>query len=261
MTVVPLLLHGATGRMGRAVRGCLAEAPDLALVACVAPDTDTAACPAGCAWLEPEALAGPAGLAALPGDLVILDFSLAAGTERLVGVLERTPRALVAATTGLPAPTEERLRALGKRAAVLRATNLSVGVATLVSMLTAVPEAARSSFQADIVEHHHAAKKDAPSGTALSLAAALAPGDPSLVRFGAPAGAPRAAGEVRLHSIRSGSVPGTHRVVLAGAGETLELTHTTNDRTIFARGALRAARFLHGRAPGFYSFLDALHST
>ncbi len=260
MTRVPLLLHGATGRMGRAVRVCLAEAPDLSLVACVAPDADAEPCPSGCGWLTPESLAGPAGLAALPADLVVLDFSLAAGTERLVGLLERTPRALVAATTGLPAPVEERLRTLGTRAAVLRATNLSVGVATLLAMLGAVPEAARPAFEADIVEHHHAAKKDAPSGTALSLAAALSGGDASRVRSGVPAGAPRTPGEVRLHSIRSGTVPGTHRVVLAGAGETLELTHTAQDRTIFARGALRAARFLHGRAPGCYSFLDALHT-
>ncbi len=247
--------------MGRAVRACLADVNDVALVACAAPVADGAPCPENCAWLTPEDLAGPAGLAELPPDLVVLDVSLAPGTERLVTILERTPRALVAATTGLAAGTEERLRALGVRAAVLRATNLSVGVATVLGMLGAVPAAARSAFEVDIVEHHHATKKDAPSGTALAIAAALAPDDSALVRFGAPAALPRVPGEIRIHSIRSGAVPGTHRVILAGTGETLEITHTANDRTIFARGALRAVRFLHGRAPGSYSFLDALRST
>jgi 4-hydroxy-tetrahydrodipicolinate reductase len=65
---------------------------------------------------------------------------------------------------------------------------------------------------------------------------------------------------VRIHSIRSGTATGTHRVLLAGAGETLELIHTVSDRAVFARGALRAARFLHGRAPGLYTFDDVLQS-
>ena len=257
---IPLLLHGATGRMGRAVRACLAEAPEVALVACAAPDRDDGPCPGDCAWLSPEDLAGPAGLAALPPDLVVLDVSLAPGTERLVGLLERAPRALVAATTGLSSGTEERIRVLGTRTAVLRATNLSVGVASLLAMLGALPAAARAAFDADVVEHHHAMKKDAPSGTALSIAAALSPGAPDRVRFAAPASSPREPGDVRIHSIRSGAAPGTHRVLLAGAGETLEVTHIAHDRAIFARGALRAVRFVHGREPGVYSFLDALHS-
>lgn len=247
--------------MGRAVRACLGEAPEVALVACAAPDRDDAPCPEGCVWLTPEDLAGPAGLPALPPDVVVLDLSLAPGTERLIGILERMPRALVAATTGLSADAEERIRGLGARASVLRATNLSVGVASLLAMLGALPRAARAAFDADVVEHHHATKKDAPSGTALVVAAALSPDAPGRVLFAAPAASPREPGEVRIHSIRSGAAPGTHRVLLAGAGETLEITHTAHDRAIFARGALRAARFVHGRAPGMYSFLDALHST
>jgi 4-hydroxy-tetrahydrodipicolinate reductase len=258
MARVPLVLHGATGRMGRAIRACLWEFPDVALAACVSPETDRGDCPDGCAWLTPEALAGAAGLAAMPGDAVVLDVSLAAGTERLVSILERTPRPFLAATTGLPAALEERIAALGARAAVLRAPNLSVGVATLQRMLEAMPAAAREGFVADIVETHHAAKKDAPSGTAIALARALAGGDPSRIRSDAAPSGPRGAGEVRVHSIRAGTEPGTHRILLSGAGESLELTHRAQDRSLFARGALRAARYLHGRAPGRYSFQDVL---
>jgi 4-hydroxy-tetrahydrodipicolinate reductase len=244
--------------MGRTVRGCLHEAPDLALVACVAVERDAGPCPEGCAWLDPDALLGTSGLASLPPDLVVIDFSLAAGTERLIGALERAPRALVAATTGLSAASEDRIRELATRTGVVRATNLSVGVATVVRMLQAIPLAAHGAYEADVVEHHHATKKDAPSGTALALARALTGGDPGRIRTGGAGPEARAAGEVRVHSIRSGTEPGTHRVVLAGAGESIELVHRAQDRAIFARGALRAARFLHGRAPGYYSVQDVL---
>jgi 4-hydroxy-tetrahydrodipicolinate reductase len=254
----PVLLYGATGRMGRAVRDCFGEAPDLVLVACAAPDRDGGPCPDGCAWLTPDALAGAAGIAALPPDLVVIDFSLASGAERLLDALERTPRGLVAATTGLAAGVEDRLRALAARAGVVRATNLSVGVATVARMLQAIPLAAHGAYEADVVEQHHATKRDAPSGTAVALARALTGGDPTRIRAGAPATEPRPPGEVRIHSLRSGTEPGTHRVVLAGAGESIEVVHRVQDRAVFARGALRAARFLHGRAPGYYSFQDVL---
>jgi 4-hydroxy-tetrahydrodipicolinate reductase len=244
--------------MGRAVRACLPEFPGLDLIACAAPDVDREGCPDGCAWLVPDGLDAPGGLAALPADLVVIDVSLAAGTDRLVGALERVPRALLAATTGLSATLEGRIRALGARAAVVRAPNLSVGVATLLRMLEAIPGAAREGYAADIVEQHHAAKRDAPSGTALALARALTGGDDARIRAGAAPTEARATGEVRVHSIRAGTEPGIHRVILSGSGETLELVHRTQDRTLFARGALRAARFLHARVPGYYSFQDVL---
>lgn len=244
--------------MGRSVRECVDETPDVALRACVAPDGPSGSCPDGCVWLHPDQLEGGSGLESLPADLVVVDFSLAVGTERLLAALERTPRALVAATTGLTPETEERIRLLAARVGVVRATNLSIGVATVVRMLQAIPLAARGAYEADVVEHHHATKRDAPSGTALALARALTAGDPERIRTEGPPGERRSAGEVRIHSVRSGTEPGTHRVLLAGSGEAIEVTHRAQDRAIFARGALRAARFLHGRAAGYYSFQDVL---
>lgn len=235
--------------MGRAVRAAIAESatdgPGVALVACAARGRDDAGCPEGCAWIPPDALAQ--GLASLPADLVVIDVSLAAGTEALLGALERSPRAVVAATTGLSAATEARIQKLAARAPVLRARNLSPGIAVLAAMLRALPEGARAIYDADVVEHHHAAKKDAPSGTAAALAELL---------HGV--GTPRRPGPVATHSLRGGTAPGTHEVVLSGAGEVLTLSHWVHDRGVFARGALRAARFLHGRKPGLYSFDDAL---
>ena len=241
--------------MGRAVRECIPEFPELRLRACVAPRKPTAAAASGgTSWLTPDELSKDASRSGLPDDLVILDFSLAAGTARLVEILSEWPHALVAATTALDAATESRLAALAKQAPVLRAPNLSLGIAVAQSLLRALPPAARGAFQTEIVEHHHAGKKDAPSGTAKALA--------SLIRGegrGSAAGAGQQAGsEVPIHSIRGGTVPGTHRVILSGAGETLEIVHTVYDRSVFARGALRAARFLHRRAPGSYTIDDVL---
>ncbi len=247
---VPILLYGATGRMGRTIREALARSgsPDMTLRACVARGRDEGPCPAGCTWLLPEALA--AALSSLPSDLVVVDVSLAAGTDGLLDALERSPRALVSATTGLSPDAEARIQKLASRAPVLRSRNLSPGIAVLSALLRRLPEGARGTYDADVVEHHHAAKKDAPSGTAAMLAALLEG-----------VGTGRRPGGVRIHSIRAGTAPGTHEVVLSGEGEILTLGHTVLDRAVFARGALRAARFVHRKPPAFYSFEDALTET
>ena len=227
--------------MGRAVRACLSEFPDASLSACVARSPDDLGCPKGCAWMTPEELFGGGG-DALPADCVVIDVSLAAGTARLLDWLERAPRALVSATTGVGEADEKRVEALGTRVPIVRARNFSVGNSVATAMLRSIPGAARALFEIDLVEHHHGAKRDAPSGTALAWAALLAPG-------------------VRIHSIRSGTVAGIHRAIFAGAGETLEVVHTVSDRAVFARGALRAACFLHGKPPGLYTLEQTLAGT
>jgi 4-hydroxy-tetrahydrodipicolinate reductase len=250
VTPVPVILYGATGRMGRALRASIDEFSDLSLVACVARSADEVACHPGCAWLTPDDL-GTAQV--LPKEAVVVDVSLAAGTSTLLAWLESAPRPLVSATTGLDDGQEGRIRELAKRAPILRAKNLSVGNSVASAMLRSVAEPARALFEIDLVEHHHAAKRDAPSGTALAWASILAPGKPEAVNTAPDPRKPRTAGEIRVQSIRSGSVTGIHRAIFAGTGETLEVVHTVFDRAVFARGALRAARFLHGRAPGYYT--------
>jgi 4-hydroxy-tetrahydrodipicolinate reductase len=248
---IPLLLYGATGRMGRAVRDVLHEFPGIHLRACVARVPSEGAATGGPIWLTPDDFAKGSSREALPDDLVIVDVSLAAGTARLVEILSNWPRALVAASTGLDAATESRLAALATRAPVLRAPNLSLGIAVARELLRALPPAARASFQTEIVETHHAGKKDAPSGTAKALA--------DLLRTSGEGKS--AAREIPIQSIREGTAPGIHRVVLTGAGETLEIVHTVHDRAVFARGALRAAQFLHRRAPGIYTIEDVVRET
>jgi 4-hydroxy-tetrahydrodipicolinate reductase len=243
MAEVPILLHGATGRMGRAVRDCLAEFPDIKLLACVAPREQTVGPTPGPVWLTPEELAARRRREDLPADLVVIDFSLAAGTQVLLKTLNLWPRALVCGTTGLSAEAERMVETLAARVPVFRASNLSLGNALVETLLRALPRHVITTYTADIVEHHHAGKKDAPSGTAITLARVL----------GEVGALGQEGDEIKIQSIRSGTVPGTHRVILGGAGETIEIVHTVTDRGVFARGALRAARFIHGQVPGRYS--------
>jgi len=234
---IPILVYGASGRMGQAVCAVAAEFPDVRLAACVARSSALGACPEGCVWISPDQLLSGGG-GSIPPEVVVVDVSLKAGTARLLEWLERSPRALVSATTGLDQAEEDRIVALARRAPVLRATNLSLGNAVACAMLRAAGPAARGLFEIDIVEHHHAAKRDAPSGTALLWGSLLGPEE---------------RGKIRIHSIRSGTAVGTHRALLAGSGETLEIVHTVSDRSVFARGAIRAARFLAGKSPGLYT--------
>ena len=248
MNPTSILLYGATGRMGSAVRSVLREFPDLTLAACVAPREPQGGPAPGPLWLTPEEFETRRRREGLGEDAVVVDFSLAAGTSHLVKILLGWPRALVSATTGIDALTETRLDTLATRVPVFRAANLSPGFAVMQAMLRALPVGVRDSFRADMIEHHHAGKKDAPSGSALVLADTL-----RSVGWAGPLG-----DGVRIQSIRAGTEPGTHRVLLSGSGESVELTHRVHDRAVFARGALRAARFLRGRAPGRYGMDDLL---
>jgi 4-hydroxy-tetrahydrodipicolinate reductase len=177
----------------------------------------------------------------------------------------RTGVGMVIAVTGLAPATIQSLDQAAKRVPVLLSANLSLGVALLARL---VREAARRlpGYDVEIVEAHHAAKKDAPSGTALWLAqeAAAARGWPwpdSAHSGRTGATGPRPKQEIGISSIRAGSEPGEHRVWLGGAGEHLELVHVAESRDCFASGALEAIAFIAGASPGRYTMEDVTGST
>jgi len=175
---------------------------------------------------------------------VVIDFSSPEGTLAAMEHALSQDAALVVGTTGLGPQVLERLRLASARIPVLVAPNTSLGVAVLRHL---VREAARllAGFDIDIVESHHNRKKDAPSGTALALAAAAAEG-------GAPVP------PERVHALRGGDTIGEHAVHFAGPGETIRLEHSAVSRDLFALGALRAAAWLAGRPPGWYTMEDAI---
>lgn len=251
--MIRIVLSGAAGRMGRAVEAAAAGAADLAIHARV---DVRANFPSG-AGVWSDDISSVTG----KGDVVV-DFSGPAGARAAAAACAARGAALVTGSTGLGPDDEAALEAAGKRVAVLRASNFSLGIAALRVALRAVLAAAPAGWDVEIVERHHRLKKDSPSGTALTLA-----GDVRAAR-GLPAGAlrhgregqvgARPADEVGVHAVRGGSWVGDHQVLLAGEGEWLELRHVAQDRAAFAHGALAAVRFVATAAPGGYTMEDLL---
>jgi 4-hydroxy-tetrahydrodipicolinate reductase len=262
--VTDLVICGIRGRMGQALAGIAAASGDLRILAGI--DREPAEGSAAEAFGCPEIVRLEEAADAITRADVLVDFSSAPATRELVRAAAPAlkGRALVVGTTGLDAATEQSLDALGRSAAVLVAANFSIGVNVLLGVaerLGAVLDTA--AYDVEIVEAHHRGKTDAPSGTALALGRAVAAGRgvalDKLRRDGrsGDTGA-RPAGQIAFHALRGGGIAGEHRVLFLGGSETIELRHEALDRTLFAEGALHAARWLAGRAPGRYGMKDVL---
>jgi len=195
---------------------------------------------------------------------VVIDFSSAAATGALLGRDALRGRALVIGTTGLGDDVEERIDARSGDVAVLTAANFSVGVNLLLGLTARVAAALpASAYDIEVLEAHHRRKADAPSGTALALARAAAQGRGATLdelrrdgRSGDTGARPE--GEIGMHAVRGGGVVGEHSVMFIGERERVELRHEAFDRSLFADGALVAAQWLAGRAPGRYSMQQVL---
>ena len=192
---------------------------------------------------------------------VIVDFSapaaLAASLDRAVGA--GVP--ILIGTTGLDDFAQRRIAEAARHVAVLRAANTSLGIAVLADLVERAAATLGADWDIEIVEMHHRMKADAPSGTALALGAAAARGrggKPKEERFRVGTGLAREAGAIGYAALRGGTVPGDHDVIFAGSEERLILSHRAESRMIFARGALAAARFLHGKPAGLYTMRDVV---
>lgn len=247
---------GVTGRMGQALLRAAPAFPQLIITGAVASPTSL-----GLGRDAGEiAGTGPLNLPVtsdLPGALaqadVAIDFSTPAATLAHLAACRAAKKPLLIGTTGFGAHASGELDAAARDVAVLVAANTSVAVA-LLAELTARAAGALRGFDIDILEAHHRLKRDAPSGTALELAAAAREGREAVdgPTDSAPAGGPRALGKIGIASVRAGDIIGEHTVLFSGSGEQLSLTHRATDRAIFARGALTAALWLASRPPGRY---------
>ena len=194
----------------------------------------------------------------------VLDFTSPAATVDFAGLAAQARIVHVIGTTGCSAEDDAKIAAAARHARVVKSGNMSLGV-NLLGVLT--EQAARAlgpeDWDIEVLEMHHKHKVDAPSGTALLLGAAAARGrgidlgDHSVrVRDGHTGARPP--GSIGFATLRGGSVVGEHSVLLAGEGETVTLSHSATDRSIFARGAVRAALWARDKKPGLYSMLDVL---
>ena len=188
----------------------------------------------------------------------IVDFSHHSLTNALLAFATKNKLPLVLATTGQTEEEKNAIEDAAKRIPLFFAPNYSIGVTLLIDLAKRAAEALPNA-EIEIVECHHDRKLDAPSGTALALANALAETrkDAKIVPGRTGAGK-REANEIPIHSLRMGNVAGMHEVILGTNNQTLTLRHEVHDRAIFAEGALAAAKFLVNKAPGLYSMQDLL---
>ena len=258
-----LALHGATGRMGRAIAALAHAAGDIQIVgaAAAANDPNQGKDLGELAGLGSIGVAVTADVASsLLGAEVVIDFSVASAVRPLVASAVRSGVAIVSGTTNIDAETRGALERAGASVPVLWAPNMSLGVQVLAELVEQAVRRLGAGFDAEIVEIHHRRKIDSPSGTAKRLADAVRKVRPSSVELHGRDGdvGARTDAEVAVYGVRGGDVIGDHTVFLLGSGERIELTHRASSRDLFAHGAIRAARFLVGKKPGTYSISDVL---
>jgi 4-hydroxy-tetrahydrodipicolinate reductase len=266
MSDLRLVVVGAAGRMGRMLTQTIPDTLGVRLVAALGREgAPTIGADSGAAFAQ-----GPNGVpvtsdieAALAQADAVIDFSAPAATVAMAKAAARARVAHVIGTTGL---SPEDLAAIGEAAretVVVRSGNMSLGVNLLAVLVEKAAKALGPGWDAEIVEMHHKMKVDAPSGTALLLGEAAAKGRGINLSEHSARGrdgltGPRKPGDIGFAALRGGTVIGEHTVIFAGMGERIELSHRAEDRGIFARGAVAAALWTRGKAPGLYSMADVL---
>ncbi|MBU4531548.1 MAG: 4-hydroxy-tetrahydrodipicolinate reductase [Hoeflea sp.] len=262
-----LIVVGAAGRMGQSLIRTISSIEGVHLAGAIErPGSEALGRDAGeLAGLGPNGvLITEDALPAFAQAEGVLDFTAPAATLEFADLAAQARIVHVIGTTGMDESHEARLHAASRHARIVKSGNMSLGV-NLLSVL--VRQAARAleagDWDIEVLEMHHRHKVDAPSGTALLLGQAAADGrgidlaqNSVKVRDGH-TGA-RDEGSIGFATLRGGSVVGEHSVILAGEGETVELSHKATDRSIFARGAVRAALWARHQKPGYYSMLDVL---
>ena len=255
-----LCLVGGLGRMGRAIAQLVGSEPDLRIVS---------------VWEGPEVAVGKSDYSAMTGyaknhvDLtsdgpgavsrcdVVVDFATADAFDDVVAACRQAAKPLVTGTTAIE-DKQVKLGPLSQQVAVVSAPNMSIGVNVVFGMCESLAAVLGSTSDIEIVETHHRTKRDVPSGTALEIGRIMSSATGKPVHVARDGEAGLRDNEIVIHSLRVGDVAGKHTIVLAPKGEILEITHTAQSRVCFAAGALRAARYAAGAAPGLYSMADVL---
>jgi len=267
MSDMRLIVNGAAGRMGRMVIKTLSETPGIKVIGALersgAPtmgqDAGTVA-----------GLAEPLGVGITDDPLSlmldaegVIDFAAPKASVEMSALAAQARIVHVIGTTGLSEEDLAKIAAAARHAPIVRSGNMSLGVNLLAGLVRAAARALGPEFDIEIVEMHHRMKVDAPSGTALMLGEAAADGrgvslaDHSARGRDGLTGA-RRSGDIGFAALRGGTVIGEHSAIFAGEGERIVLSHHAEDRSLFARGALKAALWARGRKPGLYAMADVL---
>ena len=266
MADMRLIVAGAGGRMGRALTRVISETPGAVLAGALeAPGSELLGKDAGVlAGLPENGVKLSADLWALSANADgILDFTVPAATIANVAIAAERKLVHVIGTTGLSGSDMAVIKSVTSRAIVVQSGNMSLGVNLLAALVKRVAQSLDSDFDIEILEMHHKAKIDAPSGTALMLGEAAAAGRGVDLALHSARGrdgitGARKSGDIGFAALRGGTVTGEHSVIFAGAMERIELTHRAEDRTMFAQGAIKAALWAKDKPPGLYSMADVL---
>jgi 4-hydroxy-tetrahydrodipicolinate reductase len=238
-----IIITGSKGRMGQALISAAAKIPELQVIGQIDKGDDLGAVIEKCD--------------------VVIDFSFHNITPEVTALCVAHKKALVIGTTGHSDAEQAKIKEHQAKIPMVWSSNYSTGVNTLFWLTRKAAEILGPAFDLEVVEMHHRLKKDAPSGTAKSLAEILAAVRQQQLEQVARHGrvgivGERTASEIGIHSIRGGDVVGDHTVIFANTGERLELTHKASSRDTFANGALRAAQWVVKQKPGIYDMQDVL---
>lgn len=249
--MVNVVFCGCFGRMGRVVRSIIDELDDTQIVAGVDITEGDAEFP----------VFDAAGKVDVPAD-VIIDFSSPKALDEILKLALGKNIPVVLCTTGYTPEQLDKINEASKKIAILRSGNMSLGINTMAKLIR---EAARiladEGYDIEIIEKHHNQKVDAPSGTALLLADAMKSelsGEYEYVYDRSTRREKRPKKEIGISSVRGGTIVGEHEVIFAGLDEVIEIKHTAYSRAVFGKGAVNAARFLAGRAPGMYDMKSVI---
>jgi 4-hydroxy-tetrahydrodipicolinate reductase len=265
MSGIKIVVAGATGRMGQTLLRAIAGSKDFTLHAALErkghPDLGNDA--GTLAGLKPMGVAlSDDPLMALKDAQALVDFTSPQFSVELAALAAQARIVHVLGTTGLSASDDEKIRAAARHAVIVKSGNMSLGV-NLLAALAKQAAKALPGFDIEIVEMHHRKKVDAPSGTAFLLGRAAAEGrnislENSAVKSRDGHTGPREEETIGFASLRGGTVVGEHDVIFAGEGERIVLRHVAEDRSIFATGALAAAKWGQGKKEGLYAMADVL---
>ncbi len=245
--MIRVIMHGCNGKMGQVISGIVAEDADLTMVAGIDPVDD---------GHNPYPVFAGIEACDIEAD-VLIDFSAAVVVDKLLDYCVEKKLPCVLCTTGLSAQQLEKVQAASEQVAILKSANMSLGINLLLKMLKeAAGVLAPAGFDIEVVEKHHNLKVDAPSGTALALADSINEEfdnsyeyvyDRSVKRE------KRSKKEIGISAVRGGTIVGDHDVIFAGTDEVITFSHTAYSKSVFAKGAVQAAKFLSGKEAGLYN--------
>lgn len=250
--MVRVIMHGCNGKMGQVISGLIASDEEMEIVAGIdARDDGHNSYPVFTDIMECNVEAD-----------CIIDFSAAVAVDRLLDYCVDRTLPCVLCTTGLSEAQLAKVAEAAKSTAILKSANMSMGINLLLKMLKeAAGVLAPAGFDIEIVEKHHNLKVDAPSGTALALADSMNEelnNEYEYVYDRSARREKRPEKEIGISAVRGGTIVGDHDVIFAGADEVITFSHTAYSKAIFGKGAVQAAKFLAGKAPGMYNMGDVI---